>query len=262
MPIVQLKDIDQQYDRTDGEEGKVTIVKNVDLTFDKPEFCFIMGPSGCGKSTILRMMGGVRPFNVQTPTAGTVTINGEECHGPHRDVVTVFQDATVFPWLTVEENVRFAFGLGEWADKFSAEEVDARVDWILGKVGLDDKRTNRPSQLSGGQRQRLAVASAMVLKPKILLLDEPLKGLDAITLKQVQDMMLDVWEEVKCLVLFVGHDIDEALMMGDRIIILSTKPASVKKDFRIATPRDQRNDEWLNSPEIVGLEHEILQLLK
>jgi len=260
--ILTLNDIVQEYPDPLNKGAVVRIADGVCLEYPEPSINFIMGPSGCGKTTLLRLMGGVRPSNVVTPTSGTVTIDDKPCIGMHPDSVTVFQQLANYPFLTVEENIRFAFKTGEWAARVDAKEQDERVEWILEAVGLTDRRANYPSQCSGGQNQRIALASALVLKPRILLMDEPFRGLDPNTLREVQELLVRIWTEIQCLVVFVGHDVEEALLIADRVTVLTTKPATVAKEFHIATPRSMRSEDWLETTPTRATEREILRLMR
>lgn len=257
---VELKDIVQEYPSADGE-GIVRVVDGVNLVYDKPGIHMLLGPSGCGKSTVLKLMGGVRPDGVVSPSSGEVLIDGKPCDGPHDDAVMVFQQYANFPHLSAYDNVAFPFKLKLWKNRVPAGERDARIKEVLTAVGLGDKLHHRPSQLSGGQNQRLALAQALVLRPRILLMDEPFGALDAQTRAEMQDLLVDLWREQQCLIVFVTHDITEALLLGDRVTILSTKPARVAREFDITEPRP-RSDLWLRSTEANRLESEILDLLK
>ncbi len=256
---MELQDIVQEYPKPAGD-GVLRVVDGVSLTFDKPGINMLLGPSGCGKSTILRMMGGVRPIGVQTPTSGLVTIDGEPCHGAHDDAVMVFQRYANRPDLTVEQNVRLPFRMKLWKGRVPDAEREERVKHILEAVGLADKANLRPSQLSGGQNQRVALARALVLRPKILLMDEPFGALDAQTREEMQHLLIQLYEERPCIIVFVTHDITEALLLGDRVIVLSTQPATIASDFTIAEPRP-RSTVWQRSTEAVKMEEDVLSIL-
>ena len=195
----------------------------------------LLGPSGCGKSTLLHMMGGVRPFDVVTPTTGTVLIDGKRCDGPHEDVVMVFQQYSNRPDMTVYENIEFPFTLKLWRNRVPRNEARQRVETMLAAVGLGDKRGLFPHQLSGGQNQRVALARALALRPRILLMDEPFGALDAQTREEMQALLAELYKTNPCLIMFVTHDVTEALVLGDRVIVFATQPAVVSDDFTIAT---------------------------
>ena len=206
----------------------------------------LLRPSGCGKSTRLHMMGGVRPMGVKTPTSGSILIDGVDCAGPHDDSVMAFQRYANRPDLTVFENVAFPFRLKLWKNKVPESEWRQRVQDMLKAVGLADKQKLRPSQLSGGQNQRVALARALVLRPRILLMDEPFGALDAQTREEMQGLLIELYNAWPCLVIFVTHDVTEALILGDRVIVLSSQPARVADEFTIDTPRP-RSVAWHRS---------------
>jgi ABC-type nitrate/sulfonate/bicarbonate transport system ATPase subunit len=206
------------------------------------------------------MMGGVRPIGVPTPTSGTVLIDGQPCVDAHEDAVMVFQRYANRPDLTVWENVAFPFRLAHWKNKVARNDWAPRVDAMLASVGLDKHRNHRPAQLSGGQNQRVALARALVLQPRILLMDEPFGALDAQTRADAQDLLVKLHKEQPCLIVFVTHDVTEALMLGDRVIVLSTQPARIADDFAILEPRP-RSATWQRSSEAVKMEERILDQL-
>jgi ABC-type nitrate/sulfonate/bicarbonate transport system ATPase subunit len=257
---VELNEVVQEYPKPDGE-GAVRVIDRISLTLDGPAIHMLLGPSGCGKSTILRMMGGVRPVGVVTPTSGSVHIDGAPCEGAHDDVVMVFQKYANRPDLSVRDNVAFPFRFGLWRRRVPASERGDRVEAALKAVGLADKASHRPAQLSGGQNQRVALARALVTRPRILLMDEPFGALDAQTRADMQKLLVEIYEAQKCLVVFVTHDITEALLLGDRVIVLSSHPGRVADDFPIPVPRP-RSEAWLRSADAVGLENRILALLR
>ena len=256
---LELKDIVQEYPAPDGK-GVTRVCDGISLKFEKPGINMLLGPSGCGKSTILRMMGGVRPIGVKTPTQGSVLIDGRPCDGAHDDALMVFQRYANRPDLSVWDNVAFPFGLKLWKAKVPRPEADKRIAAILDAVGLADKKDLLPAQLSGGQNQRVALARALVLQPRILLMDEPFSALDAQTRQEMQELLVKLYEMQSCLIVFVTHDVTEALALGDRVITLSTQPARVADDFTIAEPRP-RSAIWQRSTEAVKMEERILGLL-
>jgi ABC-type nitrate/sulfonate/bicarbonate transport system ATPase subunit len=256
---VELKGITQNFPKAGGE-GTLTVVDDLNLTFDRPGINMLLGPSGCGKSTILRMMGGVRPFEVKTPSSGEVWIDGRLCDDAHRDAVMVFQRYSNRPDLTVWDNVAFPFRMKLWQERVPKQEQHERVAAILHEVGLADKVKLRPAQLSGGQNQRVALARALVLRPRILLMDEPFGALDAQTRTEMQTLLVRLYNDHPCLIVFVTHDVTEALLLGDRVVVLSTQPASIADDFLISEPRP-RSALWQRSTEAVRMEERILDQL-
>lgn len=244
-----------------GADGKITrVIDGIDLAFDKPTINILLGPSGCGKSTLLYMMGGVRPFAVRSPTSGTILIDGQETHGAHDDAVMVFQRYANRPDLTVYENVALPFQFDLWKKRVSETEWKKRMSEILEGVGLAEKKNYLPAQLSGGQNQRVALARALVLRPRILLMDEPFGALDAQTREEMQKLLITLHKSRPCLIIFVTHDVTEALMLGDRVIVLSTQPARIADDFEIPEARP-RSSIWQRSSEAVKMEERILAQL-
>ncbi len=256
---VTVSQVVQEYPRPDGE-GVQRILDGIDLELNAPTINMLLGPSGCGKSTLLRLLGGVRPIGVKSPTSGEVRIGGVPCNGPHDEAVMVFQRYANRPDLTVYENVAFPFRLKLWRARVPPAEQETRVQEMLEAVGLADKAELRPSQLSGGQNQRVALARALVLRPRILLMDEPFGALDAQTREEMQRLLIDLWKAQKCIVVFVTHDVTEALLLGDRVLVLSASPATIVDDFRIDEPRP-RSDAWLMSTPVVQMKDRILQRL-
>lgn len=259
FPRIELKGIIQEYPAPDGP-GVVRILDEIDLDFSEPSINMLLGPSGCGKSTLLRMIGGVRPFGVKSPTQGSVSIGGQLCEGAHDDAVMVFQRYANRPDLTIRENVAFPFRLKLWKKRVGPGEAKRRVDEMLEAVGLGEKGELRPSQLSGGQNQRVALARALVLRPKILLMDEPFGALDAQTREEMQHLLLKLWRSHPCVVVFVTHDVSEALVVGDRVLVLSNSPAKIIDDFRIDEARP-RSDAWLMSSPVVAMKDRVLERL-
>jgi ABC-type nitrate/sulfonate/bicarbonate transport system ATPase subunit len=256
--ILSLKNIVQEFPAADGKTNRV--VHDISMEFNRPGINMLLGPSGCGKSTLLRMMGGVRPFEIATPTTGSIMIDGADCFGPHDDAVMVFQRYANRPDLSVYDNIAFPFTLNLWKKKVSGKDWKVRVESVLESVGLIDKRHLYPHQLSGGQNQRVALARALVLRPRILLMDEPFGALDAQTREEMQNLLVKLHQTNPCLIMFVTHDVSEALLLGDRVIVLSTMPATISDDFAILQPRP-RSHQWLRSPEAVALQERVLTRL-
>jgi len=202
----------------------------IDLNVADNDFITILGPSGCGKSTLLRVVAGL-----DRPTVGRVLLDGAEVTAPGADRGMVFQSYTLFPWLTVEQNVRF--GLNETGVP-AVEQAGISRHWIH-KVGLDGFERHYPRMLSGGMQQRTAIARALANRPKILLLDEPFGALDHQTRGLMQELLLALWENEKTTVLFVTHDIEEAIFMASRVVVMSARPGRVKADVAVplAHPR-------------------------
>jgi ABC-type nitrate/sulfonate/bicarbonate transport system ATPase subunit len=191
------------------------------------DFVTILGPSGCGKSTLLRMVAGL-----DTPTTGRILLDGKAITGPGADRGMVFQSYTLFPWLTVSENI--SFGLRERGVS-TRERNDIARQW-LEKVGLTSFANHFPKQLSGGMQQRTAIARALANDPKILLLDEPFGALDNQTRALMQELLLGIWERERKTVIFVTHDIEEAVFLASRVVVMSARPGRIKADVRVDLP--------------------------
>jgi len=255
---ISVRNIIQEYPRPDG--GVTRVLDNISLEFDKPGINMLLGPSGCGKSTLLHMLGGVRPLGVSTPTSGSILIDGQPCHDAHDDSIMVFQRYANRPDLTVWENVAFPFRFALWRKRVPEKEWRARVNELVEAVGLSEKKDLYPRHLSGGQNQRVALARALVLRPRILLMDEPFGALDAQTREEMQALLIRLYNTHPCMVMFVTHDVTEALRLGDRVIVLSTQPATIADDFRIHEPRP-RPATWQRGPEALLMEERILEQL-
>ena len=210
--------------------GSTLALQATDLDVAENDFITILGPSGCGKSTLLRIVAGL-----DHPTAGEVLLDGRRIDGPGADRGMVFQSYTLFPWLTVRDNV--CFGLRERGLP-RAQQLE-RAEAFLAKVGLRGFEHHYPKQLSGGMQQRTAIARALANDPRMLLMDEPFGALDHQTRELMQELLLGIWEEQKKTVLFVTHDIDEAVFMGSRVVVMSARPGRIKLDrvVELAHPR-------------------------
>ncbi|MGC2644094.1 MAG: ABC transporter ATP-binding protein [Pseudolabrys sp.] len=231
--------------------GTYIALDGVSLTISDGEFLCLLGPSGCGKSTLLNILAGFEPA-----TAGTVTSDGALVTGAGRERVMFFQDAgsALLPWLTVEENVRF----GLRVRKVPKTEWQPIIDKNLRMTGLDTHRAKFPSELSGGMRQRLQIARALAVEPEVLLMDEPFGALDALTRRHMHSVLLDIWQRTRKTIVFVTHDIAEAISLGDRIGVMSFGPQSVITrliDIDLPRPRD------LTNPKVAQLFNEIEALL-
>jgi NitT/TauT family transport system ATP-binding protein/sulfonate transport system ATP-binding protein len=207
-------------------------LEQTSLAVEDNDFICILGPSGCGKSTLLRIVAGL-----DTPTTGRVLLEGQPVDRPGPDRGMVFQSYTLFPWLTVRENI--LFGTRSTAD---------RADRLLGQVGLKGFENHYPKMLSGGMQQRTALARALANDPKILLLDEPFGALDNQTRALMQELLLGIWEADRKTVLFVTHDIDEAIFMANRVTVMSARPGRIKSELRVELPHP-RHYTMKTSPE-------------
>jgi NitT/TauT family transport system ATP-binding protein len=218
-------------------DGKsVSVLEDIDLEVRDGEFICLVGPSGCGKSTLLNVMGGFLP-----PTSGSVTIDREVVHGPDPRRILVFQERGVFPWLTVEGNI--GFGLS----KLSGAERDQRIAHYVQMMRLQGFEQSYPSDLSGGMKQRLQVARALAVNPDILYLDEPFGALDSVTRLIMRGELLRIWQTKRRTIIFVTHDIDEAVQLADRVVVLSSRPAKIQDilTIDIAHPRNISSARYL-----------------
>lgn len=211
------------------------VLDKISFKVNKGEFICIVGPSGCGKSTILRLIAGL-----VKPTAGSIKLNDKNIEGTDSNRGMAFQKPTLFPWLTVEQNINFGLKMRGIKDK-------CKVDRMLKITNLEEFRKSYPHQLSGGMAQRVALVRTMVNEPEIFLLDEPLGALDAFTRMNMQDELLSMWREKNNMMIMVTHDIDEAIYMGTRVIVMGTKPGKLLEDIRIdlAYPRNRTKDSFI-----------------
>jgi len=230
----------------------VTALEDISLEIADREFSVIVGPSGCGKSTLLRLVAGLN-----RPTGGTIRLDGEAITDPSRDRGMVFQSYTLFPWLTVRRNVEFGPSLGG----VPGAERAAISRRYIEQVGLAGFEEAYPKQLSGGMMQRVALARALANDPKILLMDEPFGALDSQTRSLMQEMLLQIWERTHKTVLFITHDIEEALFLGDRVYVMTARPGRIKRQLAVSIPRP-RSLATLTSPEFVALKRQVMELIR
>ena len=234
-------------------EGKTAVqaLSGIDLRIAPGEFVSILGPSGCGKSTIIGALAGFTPI-----TSGELRVDAELVSSPGPERGVVFQQHTLFPWKTVAKNVEFGLkmrGVGR------AERAQKARD-ILTSMGLGEFLAHYPHQLSGGMQQRVNLARVLVNRPRVILMDEPFCSLDAQTRLQMQELLLGLWHEFHMTVVFVTHEVDEALFLSDRVVVLTQRPARIKAEVAVELPRPRTRD-LLTSPEFVGLKRQLLELL-
>jgi ABC-type nitrate/sulfonate/bicarbonate transport system ATPase subunit len=234
-------------------DGKTTpVLENINLGVAEGEFVCLLGPSGCGKSTLLSTIAGFL-----SPTSGEIKIDGQVVHGPDPRRIFVFQERGVFPWLTVEGNI--AFGLFH----LSAAERRQRVAHYIKMIGLEGFEKAYPPALSGGMKQRLEVARALAVNPDMLFLDEPFGALDSITRLVMRGELLRIWEAERKTIIFVTHDIDEAVQLADRVVVMSARPATIQQivNIDIPHPRDISSARYLELRDgifqQIGLAHKI-----
>lgn len=239
-----LDRVSKSFAKIDGD-NITHALDEINAQMHDGEFISIVGTSGCGKSTILRLIAGLT-----VPTEGTITLNGKEITGPDPNRGMVFQKPTLFPWLTVEKNISFSLRMQKKND-------EEKVQRMLRLIGLEEFRNDYPGQLSGGMAQRVALARALVNEPDILLMDEPLGALDAFTRMNIQDEILDMWQKRKQLIVMVTHDIDEAIYMGSRVLVMEARPGKIRKEINIDLPYPRNR----SSREFVAYRNEILDML-
>ena len=214
-----------------GTAGTVEAVHNATFSIEKGEFVSILGPSGCGKSTLLMMLAGLEPA-----TSGTIMEAGRPVAGPRNDIGMIFQDATLLPWKTVMQNVLFPIDI---LKKNVGDYQDRAMD-LLRMVGLADFRDHKPAQLSGGMRQRAAICRALIHDPHLLLMDEPFSALDAITRDEMNVALLDIWQRYKKTGVFITHSIREAVLLSDRILVMTRRPSTIVCDVKVPFERPRQ----------------------
>jgi NitT/TauT family transport system ATP-binding protein len=234
-----------------GRTGEVVALNGVNLDIKDNEFVTVVGPSGCGKSTLLNIIAGLLE-----PTSGKVLCNGKEVNGTSAERGVVFQQYALFPWLTVLNNVKFPLQM----KGLPAEEVDRIAMKYIKMVELEKFKDSYPKELSGGMKQRVAIARAYAANPEVLLMDEPFGALDAQTRTQLQQDLLETWESEQKTCFFITHDVDEAIILGQRVIIMSARPGRIKEiiDIDIPYPRDQATK---LTPHYVELKNKIWALV-
>jgi NitT/TauT family transport system ATP-binding protein len=243
--ILQLEGLSKKF----GPD--LTILKDINLGIHRREFLTVIGPSGCGKSTLARTLAGL-----ETITNGKAMINGEPITGPGPDRGMVFQKYTLFPWLTVKQNIMF--GLTSQGRDKSQAEGEAR-EWIE-IIGLTKFSEHYPSQLSGGMQQRVAIARSLATRPKVLLMDEPFGALDAQTRLRMQQHLIEIWQNIDVTVVFITHDLDEAIYLADRILVLKPNPGEIQSLVDVPLPRP-RLPEHLKSNAFHTLKQELAVLI-
>ena len=234
--VLKLEDVSKSFAKIETDEVTHALT-SVTTSMESGEFISMVGPSGCGKSTMLRLVAGLIK-----PTTGKLTVNGEEIGEPGPDRGMMFQKATLFPWLTVYDNIAFSLRM---QGKLKGNED--KVEKMIEIIGLQNFRRDYPGQLSGGMAQRVALVRSLINEPEILLLDEPLGALDAFTRMNMQDEILKIWQEKQQLALMVTHDVDEAIYMGTRVLVMDAHPGRVIADIKIDLPfpRDRSSREFV-----------------
>lgn len=250
--MIELKDVSVVYD---GKSNTTIAVENVNFNIYQSDFIVLLGPSGCGKSTILNLIAG---FNF--PSFGHVKMHGEDIAGPCRNRGVVFQSTNLFPWLSVKENINYGLRINH----VKTDEIEHKTRKYLEMIGLSQYADHYPFELSGGMKQRVALARTMINDPEILLMDEPLGALDAITRMSMQDFIRDLWKRENQTFFMITHDIDEALTLGSRVLVMSKSPGRIMKEFEVDFhDKIQSDSEYIPSidPNFNLVKEEILHLI-
>lgn len=250
--MMELNGVTKEFVKPTGEVH--TVLRNIDLKISKGEFVSIVGPTGCGKSTTLSLIAGFEP-----PSAGEVLISGEKLEGINPRAACVFQTENAFPWKTVIDNVSLGLRM---RGRSKADAYEEARKWIA-RVGLKGFEGHYPSQLSGGMRKRVALAQCLIVQPEILLMDESFSALDVHTRHLMEDELLRIWEETSASVFFITHDLEEAIALSDRVIVLTAGPgATIKGDYRIDLPRPRNVAEISFDPAFMRIHKQIWEDLK
>jgi ABC-type nitrate/sulfonate/bicarbonate transport system ATPase subunit len=234
------------------KKRQVTALQNTSFTVKPNEFVTLLGPSGCGKSTILKIIAGL-----EEPSSGRVMLDGQEVSGPGRDRGMVFQTYTLFPWLTVKQNIEFGLDV---AGRSKQDRRNASQHYIE-KIGLTGFEQAYPRELSGGMKQRVAIARALANDPEVLLMDEPFGALDAQTRTVMQELLLDVWDESHKTIIFVTHDVEEAVFIGDTIYVMTARPGKIKARIEVDLPPERTYDLKV-SEQFLTIKKEVLGLIR
>ena len=241
------------------DKQDVVALQDINLSIGANEFVTFVGASGCGKSTLLRSIGGL-----ETLSSGEIKVNDKAVQGPGVDRAMVFQNYSLYPWLSVVDNIKFSRRLKvnrEGSTSAEVEVASGRADALLSLMGLAHAAKAYPNQLSGGMQQRVAIARALLPKPEILLMDEPFGALDAQTREVMHDLILHLFNLEKTTIVFVTHDVEEAIYLGQRIVLMAPRPGRIDTIYDVPLP-DKRNQEMKLSPEFIALKKEILTRIR
>jgi NitT/TauT family transport system ATP-binding protein len=234
--VMSIENLGKVFPSAKGE-GTVAL-NNINLQLHRREFVCVIGPSGCGKSTLIRILAGL-----DFPTSGRILVNGEAVAGPCSDRGMVFQGYTLFPWLSVKRNVMFGLTVGGMPYHQAEREA---LQWI-DLVGLGKFADHYPYQLSGGMKQRVAIARALANQPKVLLMDEPFGAVDAQSRAKLQAYLLQIWKNINITIFFITHDLDEAIYLADRILVLKAHPGEVSEVIEVPVPRPRNTEQFISS---------------
>ena len=241
---IEIKNINKSFE---GKKKNLSVLDNINLTINDGELICLLGPSGCGKTTLLRLIAGL-----EHPTSGEIIANGEVVKGPSGDRAVIFQQYSLFPWLTVLQNV--TFGL-EMTKKGTKEENIAAAERYLTSVGLIDFKDSYPHELSGGMKQRVAIIRSLLNHSPILLMDEPFSAVDMQTRHKLQEQLIGVWKRFENTIVFVTHDVDEAVYLADKIVILDKNPGRIARIVEVDIERPRKRD----SKEFIEIQESIVK---
>jgi NitT/TauT family transport system ATP-binding protein len=255
---IEIRDVNKVFQ---SKRHHIHALRDINLSVANNEFVALVGASGCGKSTLLRIIGGL-----ETLTSGQVLIDEMPIRGPGKNRAMVFQDYSLYPWLSVIDNIRFSRQLKEHTRDDSLSDVEAAVDRsyaLLDLMGLEKVKDSHPNQLSGGMRQRVAIARALMSKPEVLLMDEPFGALDAQTREVMHDLLLHLFEVEKSTIVFVTHDVEEAIYLADRVVVLAPNPGHIDSIYDVPLPGPlERNQDLKMAPEFLELKKTILDRIR
>jgi NitT/TauT family transport system ATP-binding protein len=246
--VLELEHLGREFA---SANGPVIALRDINLRVHRREFVCVIGPSGCGKSTLIRLIAGL-----DEPTSGRMLVDGKETGGPCPERGMVFQGYTLFPWLTVKRNIMFGLEMSGMA----RDQAQAEARQWIDLVGLTQFADVYPAQLSGGMKQRVAIARALAPNPRVLLMDEPFGALDAQTRAQMQAHLLEIWRNVEVTILFITHDLDEAVLLADRILVLKANPGEVQELIEVPVPRP-RSPAQAHSPEFLATRQRLDELI-
>jgi NitT/TauT family transport system ATP-binding protein len=246
---IEVRDVSKSYGA--AQFAKI-VVRDCSFAIDRGRLTVMIGPSGCGKSTLIRLLAGF-----ERPTSGTISVGGKSVTVPGRDRLVLFQETALFPWMTAYDNIMF----GPRARAEGGTDARKRAELLLDKVGLGAFRRKYPTQLSGGMQRRAELARAMINEPKVMILDEPFRGLDAMTKKLMQEYYAKLYEETRRTTFFVTTDIDEAIFLADRILVMTNVPARVRAMLEVNLPRPRRLEDVIENDDANLIKMQVLSLL-
>jgi nitrate/nitrite transport system ATP-binding protein len=253
-PFVEVQGLAKRYPKADNGE-ELTVFENANFTIDKGEFVCVIGHSGCGKSTILNILAGL-----DEATDGIVIMNGKEVVGPGLERGVVFQNYSLMPWLSALKNITFAVR-ARWPH-WSKDKIVEHSRKFLKLVGLDGVEDRKPSELSGGMRQRVSIARSFATQPQMLLLDEPFGALDALTRGVIQEELLKIWSETRQTVFMITHDVDEAILLSDRILLMTNGPyARIAESVKVSIPRPRNRNSVIHHPGYYRIRNHLVEFL-